>query len=77
MKRLNVSIIALVSALAVPAQAQEIELDEIIITKTASNQPVELGRTGATVNIVAEDDPEASGRQLRCACVACLGLTLV
>jgi vitamin B12 transporter len=62
MKRLNVSIIALVSALAVPAQAQEIELDEIIITKTASNQPVELGRTGAAVNIVAEEDLKNTGQ---------------
>jgi vitamin B12 transporter len=54
MKGLNVSIVALVSALAVPAQAQEIELDEIVVT--AVKAVIERIRTGVSVAVL---NPEA------------------
>ena len=54
MKGLNVSIIALVAALAVPAQAQEIELDEIVVT--AVKAVIERIRTGVSVAVL---NPEA------------------
>lgn len=50
MKGLNVSIIALVAALAVPAQAQEIELDEIVVS--AFKTAIERIRTGMSVSVV-------------------------
>jgi vitamin B12 transporter len=50
MKGLNVSIVALVSALAVPAQAQEIELDEIVVS--AFKTAIERIRTGMSVSVV-------------------------
>lgn len=50
MKRLNVSIVALVSALAVPAQAQDFELDEIVVT--AVKTAIERIRTGVSVSVV-------------------------
>lgn len=55
MKGLNVSIIALVAALAVPAQAQEIELDEIVVS--AFKTAIERIRTGVSVSVV---DPSAN-----------------
>ena len=51
MKGLNVSIVALVSALAVPAQAQEIELDEIVVT--ANQTETEKAKVGASVSTVS------------------------
>jgi vitamin B12 transporter len=51
MKGLNVSIVALVSALAVPAQAQEIELDEIVVT--ANQTATEKAKVGASVSTVS------------------------
>jgi vitamin B12 transporter len=51
MKGLNVSIIALVAALAVPAQAQEIELDEIVVT--ANQTATEKAKVGASVSTVS------------------------
>jgi vitamin B12 transporter len=50
MKRLNVSIVALVSALAVPAHAQDFELDEIVVT--AVKTAIERIRTGVSVSVV-------------------------
>jgi vitamin B12 transporter len=50
MKGLNVSIVALVAALAVPAQAQEIELDEIVVS--AFKTAIERIRTGMSVSVV-------------------------
>ena len=50
MKGLNVSVIALVAALAVPAQAQEIELDEIVVS--AFKTAIERIRTGMSVSVV-------------------------
>jgi vitamin B12 transporter len=54
MKGLNVSIVALVSALAVPAQAQEIELDEIVVT--AVKAVIERFRTGVSVSVVSPEE---------------------
>jgi vitamin B12 transporter len=51
MKRLNVSIVALVSALAVPAQAQDFELDEIVVT--ANRTATEKAKVGASVSTVS------------------------
>jgi vitamin B12 transporter len=51
MKGLNVSIVALVSALAVPAQAQEIELDEIVVS--ANQTETEKAKVGASVSTVS------------------------
>lgn len=50
MKRLNISLIALLSALAVPAQAQDIELDEIIVT--AFKTAIERMRTGVSAAVI-------------------------
>lgn len=54
MKRLNISLIALVSALAVPAQAQDIELDEIVVS--AFKTAIERIRTGVSISVI---DPSA------------------
>lgn len=54
MKRLNISLIALLSALAIPAQAQDIELDEIVVS--AFKTAIERIRTGVSVSVV---DPSA------------------
>ncbi|WP_430464425.1 TonB-dependent receptor plug domain-containing protein [Tabrizicola sp.] len=50
MKRLNISLIALLSMLAIPAQAQDIELDEIIVS--AFKTAIERIRTGVSVSVV-------------------------
>jgi vitamin B12 transporter len=63
MKRLNVSIVALVSALAVPAQAQEIELDEIVVT--ANRTETARNRTGVSVSVVAKADLQRAGTSLK------------
>lgn len=54
MKRLNISLIALMSALAVPAHAQDIELDEIVVS--AFKTALERLRTGVSVAVI---DPSA------------------
>ncbi|CAM8659154.1 BtuB Outer membrane cobalamin receptor protein [Paracoccaceae bacterium] len=59
MKRLNVSIVALVSALAVPAQAQDFELDEIVVT--ANRTATKASRTGVSVSVVAKAELDRSG----------------
>ena len=51
MKRLNISLIALASALAVPAQAQVIELDDIVVT--ANRTETEKAKVGASVSTVS------------------------
>lgn len=53
MKRLNVSVIALCAALAAPAQAQDIELDEIVIT--AVKAAIERIRTGVSVSVLTPE----------------------
>ena len=63
MKGLNVSIVALVAALAVPAQAQEIELDEIVVT--ANRTETERSRTGASVSVIARADLQRAGNSLK------------
>ncbi|WP_246831429.1 TonB-dependent receptor plug domain-containing protein [Pseudotabrizicola formosa] len=65
----GISRLALVSALATTALADpiwaqdgaDIALDEI--TVIASTEPVPLGRTGATVNVVSSEDLAAAGNQ--------------
>jgi vitamin B12 transporter len=59
MKRLNVSIVALVSALAVPAQAQDFELEEIVVT--ANRTATKASRTGVSVSVVAKAELDRSG----------------
>ena len=54
MKSLNISLIALVSALALPAQAQDIELDEIVVT--AFKAAIERIRTGVSVSVVTPQE---------------------
>lgn len=54
MKSLNISLIALVSALALPAQAQDIELDEIVVT--AVKAAIERIRTGVSVSVVTPEE---------------------
>ena len=56
MKRLSISVIALIAAQ--PLFAQEIVLDEI--TVTAETDQVELSRTGATVTVVTDEDLSAT-----------------
>ena len=50
MKRLNVSLIALMSALALPAGAQDIELEEIVVS--AFKAAIERIRTGVSVAVI-------------------------
>jgi vitamin B12 transporter len=59
MKRNNISLVALVSALAVPAQAQEIELDEIVVS--ANLIATSAKSTGSPVILVKRDEIEDSG----------------
>lgn len=54
MKRLNISLIALVSALGVPAVAQDIELDEIVVT--AVKTAIERIRSGVSVSVVTPEE---------------------
>lgn len=63
MKRLNISLIALASALAVPAQAQVIELEDIVVT--AVKAAIERIRTGVSVaTITPETDPVPDAAQI-------------
>lgn len=61
----GISRLALLAALAAtPALAQEEDATLLgTITLTASTEAVELGRTGATVNVVTEDDLQKQGDQ--------------
>lgn len=62
----GISRLALLAALAAtPAIAQEDEDSTLLgtITLTASTEAVELGRTGATVNVVTEEDLQKNGDQ--------------
>lgn len=54
MKRLNISCIALVSALGAPAGAEDIALDEIVIT--ANQTETEKSKAGASVSTVSAVD---------------------
>lgn len=54
MKRLSISVIALVSALAIPAKAQEIELEEIVVS--ANQTETDQARVGASVSVVSGTD---------------------
>ncbi|MBM3615106.1 MAG: TonB-dependent receptor [Alphaproteobacteria bacterium] len=54
MKRLSIPVIALVSALAIPAKAQEIELEEIVVS--AVKAAVERIRTGVSVSVVSPEE---------------------
>ncbi|MDO8884705.1 TonB-dependent siderophore receptor [Pseudotabrizicola sp.] len=58
MKRLHVSILALVASLPVPAVAQDIVLDEIIVT--ANRTPTDRNRTGTSVSVVSATELGAS-----------------
>lgn len=53
MKRLNISLIALCAALAAPAGAQDIELDEIVIS--AVKAAIERIRTGVSVSVITPE----------------------
>ena len=53
MKRLNISLIALCAALAAPASAQDIELDEIVIS--AVKAAIERIRTGVSVSVITPE----------------------
>lgn len=63
MKRLSISVIALVSALAIPAKAQEIELEEIVVS--ANRTETEAARTGVSVSVVAKADLQRAGSSLK------------
>jgi vitamin B12 transporter len=63
MKRLGISVIALVSALAIPAKAQEIELEEIVVS--ANRTETERSRTGVSVSVVATADLQRAGNSLK------------
>ena len=54
MKRLNISLIALVSALGLPAVAQDIALDEIVVT--AVKTAIERIRSGVSVSVVTPEE---------------------
>jgi vitamin B12 transporter len=63
MKRLGISVIALVSALAIPAKAQEIELEEIVVS--ANRTDSERNRTGVSVGVVAQADLSRNGASVK------------
>lgn len=58
MKQLNVSLAALIAAAALPAFAQDIALDEIVVS--ANLEATEASRTGVTVEVVDEAALEAT-----------------
>lgn len=57
MKRLGISVIALSAAL--PALAQDIALDEIVVS--ANREATTLGRTGASVTVITREDLDDYG----------------
>jgi len=63
MKGLNISLIALISALAVPAHAEDIALDEIVIT--ANRTETERSRSGVSVSVVAKADLKRTGASVK------------
>ncbi len=59
MKRLNISLIALAAVLGAPAIAQDIVLDEIVIS--ANRTKTEAKRAGVSVSVVAKADLDRAG----------------